>query len=246
MKPVPPLAKTPDRSAPAGGPGAGRSGGPGGVGVVPPVPLVRQAAAPRQWSPKALAAAVLLVLLGGLVVLLALPRYAQRQDVVVAARTVSAGQVLTAQDLSTAKVAAGPDVSTVPAGQVSTVIGKIARSELAPGVVLSPALVAEGNGFVEGQALVGLALKPGQLPSSGIGVGQRVQVVGTPGATAASGQAGVWASAAFSAVVISLGAKDAATGMTVLDVRVPVADAPKVARLASTGNLAVLALPVGE
>ena len=70
---------------------AGAPDGAGG-GVVPPVPVVRQAAAPRQWSPKGLAAGVLLVVLGGLVVLLALPRYAHRQDVLVAARQVPAGR----------------------------------------------------------------------------------------------------------------------------------------------------------
>ena len=235
MKPVPSPVKKP---APAANPAgvAGKS--------VPAPPVVRQAAAPRQWSPKALAAAVLLVLLGGLVVMVALPRYAERRDVLVMARPVKAGQVLVAQDLTTAKVAAGPDVSTIAADQASTAVGKITRADLAAGVALAPSLVAEDTGFDAGQALVGLALKTGQVPSAGIQVGQSVTIVGTPGTTA--GQPGVWASASYSGVVVSLGAKDPATGVMVLDVRVPVADAPKVARLASTGNLAVLALPVGE
>ena len=237
MKPVPSVAKKP---APA--PAVGAAGVVGKSVPVPPV--VRQAAAPRQWSPRALAAAVMLVLLGGLVVMMALPRYAERRDVLVMARPVKAGQLLVAQDLTTAKIAAGPEVSTIAGGDAARVVGRIARADLAAGVALAPSLVAEDTGFGSGQALVGLALKTGQMPAAGIQVGQSVTIVGTPGT--AAGQGGVWASASFPGVVASMGAKDPATGATVLDVRVPVADAAKVARLASTGNLAVLALPVGE
>lgn len=210
---------------------------------VPVAPVVRQASAPRQWSPKALIGAVLLVLLGGLVVMVALPAYANRVDVVVLARPVSAGHVLVADDLRTAKVAAGPDVSVVRAVSQGMVLGKMARSDLSAGVLLSPSLVADGNGLVAGQALVGLALKTGQLPATGASAGQKVSIVGTPGTV--TGPTSPLAGAAFSGVVVSTGVKDPATGVTVLDVRVRQADAASVARLASTGNLAVLVLPSG-
>lgn len=210
---------------------------------VPAAPAVRQAAAPRQWSPKALLGAALLVVLGGLLVMVALPAYANRVNVVVLARPVRAGHVLVADDLRTAKVAAGADVSTVRAAALGTVLGKMARTDLSAGVLVSPSLVADSNGFVAGQALVGLALKTGQLPATGASAGQRVSIVGTPGT--GSGQTSPLAGASFSAVVVSAGVKDPATGLSVLDVRVRAVDAASVARLASTGNLAVLVLPAG-
>lgn len=210
---------------------------------VPSAPLVRQAAAPRQWSPRALIGAGLLVVLGGLMVMVALPAYTSRVEVLVLARAVRAGHVLAADDLATAQVAAGAEVSTVRAAARDTVIGRMARSDLSAGVLLSPSLVADSNGFVAGQALVGLALKTGQLPATGVSAGQRVSIVGTPGTV--TGSTSPLAAASFSGVVVSAGVKDPATGLTVLDVRVRQADAPAVARLASTGNLAVLVLPAG-
>lgn len=214
------------------------------VKPIPAVPVVREAAAPRQWNRRALAGAVLAVLLGGLMVMLALPAYAHRTDVLVVSRMVRAGQVITAADLGTAKVSAGPDVDTMPATQRASVIGKAATTTLAKGSLLTDSLVTDQHGFTGSQALVGLPLKVGQLPAGGVVVGQRVQIIGTPGTSTA--QTNAWATAVIPAVVMNVGAREASTSMTVVDVRLDAAQAANAARLASTGNLALLALPVGS
>jgi hypothetical protein len=52
--------------------------------------------------------------------------------------------------------------------------------------------------------------------------------------------------AGIPATVADVGAQSPVTLVTVVDVRVPAAEGAQVARLASTGNLAVLVLPPGR
>lgn len=215
-----------------------------GVKPIPVPPMVREVAAPRQWNRRGVAGAVLLVLLGGLLVMLALPAYAQRTDVLVVARPVKAGQLLADADLAVAKVSAGSDVVTIPQASRATVVGKAATTALEKGSLLSPSLVTTQLGFTGTQVLVGLPVKVGQMPAGGVVAGQKVQVVGTPGT--AAGQSSPWANATIPAVVMAVSGRDAASGVTVVDVRLDSGNGAQAARLASTGNFAVLALPVGS
>lgn len=215
-----------------------------GVKAIPAPPAVREAAAPRQWNRRHVMGAALLILLGGLLVMLALPAYAHRSDVLVITRTVKAGQVITSGDVGTAKVSAGSEVSTVSANDRGSVVGKAATTTLSKGSLLSSSLVTDQRGFTGNQVVVGLPLKVGQMPAGGVVAGQKVQIVGTPGT--AVGQSTPWATTAFAGVVMNVGGRDTSTGITVLDVRLDSGSAANVARLASTGNLSVLALPVGS
>jgi hypothetical protein len=94
-----------------------------------------------------------------------------------------AGARLTRADLSTVAVAAA---DRIPAGALGTaaaasVTGLVTTVAVPQGTFLSRSLLAP-SGAVPGpaQALVGLALKPGQLPAGGLTDGQQVLVIALP------------------------------------------------------------------
>ncbi len=226
---------------------SGDAGVEGGARGVPAAP-VRAAAAPRQWSRRHVAAGGLVVLLGGTVTLFAVPAYSQRSNVLVVARQVAAGQVLSAADVGVAQVSTGPDVTVLPEADQGSVVGRYAATDLAPGTLLTDGLVTGSDGFVAGQRLVPLALKPGQLPARGVRVGQRVTVVSTTGdgEGSSSGPASGRLAGSIEAVVAGTSRASTATGVSVIDVRVPAALAQGLARAGATGRVTVVGHPVGE
>jgi hypothetical protein len=74
----------------------------------------------------------------------------------------------------------------VAASELSRVDGWVARESLPAGSILQHSQLAPSGGAPgPGQALLGLGLKPGQLPREGLSVGDRVGIVQVP--TAPSG-----------------------------------------------------------
>lgn len=108
------------------------------------------------------------------------PRVSER---VVTDAALPAGAQLTRADLRVVTVRPG---AGVPAGSLSPaaaagLIGLVTRSAIPAGAFLRRSLVAP-SGAIPGpaQALVGLALKPGQLPAAGLAVGEQVLVIALP------------------------------------------------------------------
>lgn len=137
----------------------------------------------RSHRPGLIATAVLLVVgfaLGGA---LLVNRAGDTTTVLVAARPVPAGQVVTAADLTTAPVSGS--VRAIAAADTDTVVGRTAAVGLVPGQVLNRDMLTTQVVPGPGQSTVGLALGPGRLPADGLQVGDTVQaiVVAPPGAT---------------------------------------------------------------
>src|ERR1035441_5553327 len=106
--------------------------------------------------------------------------------VIAIARAVPLGQRVTAGDLGGANVVASDSGSPVPVAEARDVVGKLAAVTLVPGSLLTMADVSSSRPLESGDAVVGIALKEGQLPSSGVEPGDQVMVVqtGIPGAPA--------------------------------------------------------------
>jgi hypothetical protein len=105
---------------------------------------------------------------------------ANRQSpVVIVTHQVVQGQQISEGDLGVVDAAISGTVSTVPVGDVDLVAGKRAAVTLLPGSLLSMSDVSSSLQILPGHAVVGIALKAGQLPSSGLQVGERVMVVQT-------------------------------------------------------------------
>ena len=235
----------PPVTAPAGN---GRAAQPAGTVPSPPT-VVRVAAAPRRWTAKGLAAAVIFVVLGGLVVMFGVASFTKRDTVLVVAKTVPVGATIDASDVTTAKITSDPALTPIPGGERDQVIGKVALVDLKPGTLFTRDELGTSDGFTTGQVLVALPLKQGQFPARGLAAGQSVLVVATPGSSSNSAgpPAGTTTpSTGTKAVVTEVGATDASTGVTVVDVRVAANAGVPLAQLASTGNAAVILLPPGQ
>ena len=210
---------------------------------MPAPPAVRAAAAPRQWKPRQVLLAVLVVVLGGLVSMWAVSSYAHRERVLVIAQNVAVGHKITVDDLAGADLTVDPRVAAFTVGQQDQVIGQVALVDLAKGTLVNPSQVGQSPLLTSGQVLVPLQLKPGQLPAVGLAPGQRVLLVATAADTAQGAATGGGADP-IEASVAESGVPDPSTGVTVVDVRVPQDAGVLLARMAA-GNVTVVVLPPG-
>jgi hypothetical protein len=158
---------------------------------------------------------------------------------------LAAGTPLTRADLSVVQVGAG---DPAPPGALSSAVadrvtGLVTRTALAQGTFLSESLLASsGETPGPGQALVGLALKPGQVPAGGLADGQSVLVVllptsssGLPLAPVTLGTTTVWD-------VQGATASQSAQATVV----VPVQQAVRLAEYAAQGQVALVQTSASE
>jgi len=104
-----------------------------------------------------------------------------RQPVLAVARPVPAGQVLSAEDLRVVRVSSDPGIDPIPASRRGAVVGKTTTSGLVPGSLLTEGQLGGSVTLLgPGQAVVGVELKGGQLPTSNLKVGDQVAIVQTP------------------------------------------------------------------
>ncbi len=210
---------------------------------------MRSAAARRRTSRKSVTLSVLVVLLGGLIAFAAGRMLTAHTEVLAVARDVQVASTITADDLTVANVTSDSNLLPIPAAQQSEVVGMVAQVPLTRGELLTRAQVGTGTGLTAGEMLVALPLKEGQFPTRGLSPGQQVLIVPTPGATGSTSPTGATSATSerpTEATVSEVGPVNPTTQVTVIDVRVRDADGPTVARLASTGSLALILLPTGR
>jgi len=157
-------------------------------------------------------------------------------EVVVARTTVSRGAVISAADVTVARVSLDPTVASIPAGQMDTVVGKRAALDIAAGALLTPADVASEVVPAQGETVVGLSLVNGMLPAIALQAGDRVRVVQTPGA---QGQVGDAPPVTISATVVAV-TRSSDGQSTLVDLMVSADVAPDLAARAATGKVAVV------
>jgi hypothetical protein len=155
------------------------------------------------------------------------------------ARPVAVGSVVTAADLDQARVASDPNLSPIPAAQQATVVGKIAAVPLVAGTLLTSSDLTATAIPARGQQLVGLLLKPGQLPARPLIAGERVLIVSTPGTQSTGGGSASVTSGSVLATVADIGGVGE-DGSETVDVSVPATVGASLARQAATGNIAVI------
>lgn len=207
---------------------------------------LRLAPASRRSLPWALAG-LLLVVGCALAFVVASSRLGQRQAVLAIAHTVPAGHVVDQRDLAVVRASLDPGLRPIAASARATVVGRPAAVPLLAGTLLTAAALGPSSTLRPGEAVVGLALKPGQFPP-GLAAGARVLAAETspdadPAAAAATGSP----PRTHRAVVVGVtepAAEDAA-GDTVVSLRLAAADAPRVAAAGAAGRV-VLVLVASE
>jgi len=210
------------------------NGGPIRMGQLQPLP--------RKRRPGMIALAVALIgagILGGA----ALYQNINHQvPVLLVSAAVPAGSAVTAADLSTASVTVGAGVQVIPAGQERQVVGLVATTDLQPGSLLSAADLTTSLPPVSGQELVPIAVKPSELPASGLAAGDHLLVVPASGAQGSSSNSAALpaTSRPIAGTVLAVSRGPGQDGLEVVDLLVPASTGPTLAREAATGDFALV------
>jgi len=121
------------------------------------------------------ALAVLLIVGGAAGAGYLLTRNAKRVAAIEITQQVSAGQKFPLSAMQQVDIAADSGVSYVPWSEASQVAQFYAGSAIPPGTLLNSAMVVRASNVTAGKAVLGLALKDGQLPDN-LQVGDHVDI----------------------------------------------------------------------
>ena len=194
--------------------------------------------APRRRTRPFLAIGAVLALAGAGAFALAYSHLGGRTSVIELKSSVTAGQVITVDDLRSVQVAADSSVPLIPVSDASQVIGHVAGVSLPAGTLVSLADLGSGSVPAAGQALVALEVKPGAFPSQ-LAPGAMVAVATV---TAASQSASAVSVAALpTATVLSVTAAANSSGDMEVSLQAATAAAGQIAAIpADAAELIVL------
>lgn len=209
--------------------------GNGRTGLTPPP---GQALPTRARRRGLIAIGMLLVAASALVAAMLYSNAGGKVTVIVTARPVAVGHVVTRADLSTAQLSAN-SVPAFAATHMDRVVGKVAAVGLVADQVLNPDMITDRAPLPTDSAVVGVALKPGQLPADGLQTGDNVMVVILAPASGTSTTVTAPTVLAPSAPVVGSVALPAASGY-VVSVAVPKSSAAQLASASTSGLVALV------
>jgi hypothetical protein len=197
----------------------------------------RRAAPPvRRRNPVRIAIAMSVTAVGALLIGYAFMSLSDSVGVVVANQTIERGTTITSDDLAVAKVSLDPSISVIPADELAGLLGQSAAVEIVEGSLLSAAEITAEPIPGVGEALVNLALQPGQYPP--LHGGAPIRVVST---ASRSDDPPVEAPRFIEATVVDSSPTD--DGLMIVNVLVPSDQAGLLATRAATGRIAVVLDP---
>jgi hypothetical protein len=168
-----------------------------------------------------------------------------REQVLVVAQPLAAGQVLTSGDLRAVRVSTGAGVQVVPAAEESSVVGRRVAVPLVAGAVLTSSEVGAAPPVGSGSDVVAVGLKAGGYPPD-LAPGDRVQVVPVTSASSGSSAANVTSGSPVAATVLAVDAAPAGSGSpTMFSLQVSSTDADEVAALAAAGQASLVEVGSG-
>lgn len=200
-------------------------------------------AVPRRRLPALIALGMLLILGCAAIGAALFLRLGQSVAVIGVKNQIAQGQEIRLEDLQRVSLRIDGSLPVIAERRWREVVGKRAKVNLLPGTLLFEGQYVAEGGLSPGEAIVALALKPGQFPGAGLAPGDLVAVVQTPGKGSATGGASV------STRRISTGARvrfaqTASTGdVTVVDLVVPLRDAEEIAQAQAAGEASIILLP---
>lgn len=205
-------------------------------------PLVK-APLPRRRRPGLIAAGVLIVILGALGAYVYATAAGTNRPYLAVVGTVTAGQQITDGDLKVVQVNAASGLAPIPVAQRGTVVGRYARVELVAGTLLTDAQLTDEAVPGQGKQLIGLELKPAQMPARQMRPGEPVLLVITsdPRSVTVDDKGTLQRlpnPQTIKATVAGVGAA-ATDGQVVVDVVVNASDGPGLLERASQGRVAV-------
>lgn len=201
--------------------------------------------APRERKPALAALAVLLVLGGALASAYLVMASGQRVSAIRIAQPVAAGQRISPAALQEVQVG-DTGIEYINWSERQNVVRYFAAVPLVKGSLLTNAMVSRSDEAAKGRVVVGLALKPGQLPGGGLESGKRVTLYAVGGGTGGGPRAGTVLSQEAIVIGVGRGGGDRLRGdQTTVDVAVPPGEAALLTQAASAGAVAVALIPDG-
>lgn len=216
----------------------GRSGLGASTGQRLPVP-------PRERKPALAALAVLLILGGALTSAYLVMASGQRVSAIQITQSVEAGQQIPASALREVPVG-DTGILFINWNEHAKVTGTVAAVRILPGTLLTNQMMNADSNLTRGRVIVGLALKPGQFPATGLDKGLRVSLYAVGGNTSGGVRAGTVLST--DAIVKSFnpgGGDRVRSDQTMVDVAVPPGEAPLLTQAAAAGAVALALVPEG-
>jgi hypothetical protein len=205
-------------------------------------PEIGQAVAPvRSRRPWVFGAgAVAAIIAGGLIGVFVYTSSQSTDQVFVTATDIDRGATLTAQDLTTISVTPNQQLNAFTRAQAEDLIGQTAAVELPKGSLITEQSVSPSLVVPEGQAMVGIALKPSQLPSAPLRAGDRIVI------TSIAQQGGAEPTSAddVEAIIANATEKDQTSGLIIVNALVPQSAASDVASRAAAGMVTIYLKPV--
>jgi hypothetical protein len=238
MTTAPSTASGPARGTPQATPG--RAGRPARSTERPGAGLAPVRGRRRPWL---LGLGALLAALGSLTVVWLVGAAGQRQEVLAVRADVAYGQVVTAEDITIARVSVDPGIAVLPRADRDAVVGQVATTRLAPGMLLTAGMVEPAGEPGPGRVLVPIAVPAERMPAGGLRAGDRILAVDSDAAGPEAAVAG--AAAPTAATVVRVGPADI-NGVTVVDVTTAAADGPRLAVAAANGHVALIVEPGGS
>ena len=224
--------------------GLAPNGEPQGDWAQPTAPSARKLpGAPRERKPALAALAVVLILGGALAVGYLMLQNGKRVDAIQITQQIGQGQQIPPSAMQEVQVPANTGLHYVPWSQASQVARFFAAETIPPGTLLTSNMAVRTNQLTNGKAVMGLALKDGQLPS-GLTVGDRINIYEVSDASeACPGAPGSLLSG--DAVVLGVSRPSSSSSSAVADVEVALtpATAGAVACNASNGIIGVAVTP---
>ena len=166
----------------------------------------------------------------------------QKVPVVEAARNIPVGHTITRADLTTVEVSG--DITAVGGNHLGSLEGQQAAVGIQQGTPIQRSMVSSGTALPAGDGLVGVSAAPGQVPSSGLAPGDKVEVLQLPqkgvGTSAPTGDAASSAVLVKSATVYDVRSNTASSGGTLLTLVVPQDAAYGVAQASNGGLIALV------
>lgn len=190
-----------------------------------------------QRRPRMMALGAALVVVAGLGGVALAQNLSDSYQVVAVGRDVPRGEAITPQDLINVEIPNGSTgLDTIPSSQASSLVGKLATSDLHAGTTLSPDSVASTLGVQSGHALVGIALSPSKVPASTLESGDSVTLV----QVAAAGSASIENPQTWYGTVVAVHTSPSDSSVQIIDVQVAEDSAAQVASLASSDQIALI------
>jgi hypothetical protein len=217
---------------------SGSSGLRSGPGQRLPVP-------PRERKPALAALAVLLILGGALTSAYLVMASGQRVSAIRVGQPVAAGRQIPLDALQEVQIG-NTGIDFIAWSERARVARAYAAVPLVPGELLTNQMVTTDTAAAQGRVTLGLALKPGQLPSQPLANGDHVAVyaVGAEGGNVTGGT--LLANDAIVQDVRKLGEGTLESNQTRISLAVPPEQAPALAQAASAGAAVVALIPPGS